>query len=247
MHPPGRPIMASKNIVTSGFFLYIDFFLQPLAQNLQSYIQDSTHLMALLSPYTWIDSYCWLSLYSSIPHHIVMLAIQQFLLLDPMLNSKQSSFILDATLFCLMQNYFHVEGDFYLQIHCTAWVKILPYHMPTWPCFFLENQSIWKNNPFAKHLVFYDRYIDNIIIIWDSPPSLIDDFVAHCNSNELGLPFTSVWNKESLAFLDLELNHEHNKVFAHNYLSPILGYLVSAFWQLLPPSVGKKCTHRKIL
>ncbi|XP_077336748.1 transducin beta-like protein 2 isoform X2 [Lithobates pipiens] len=28
---------------------------------------------------------------------------------------------------------------------------------------------------------------------------------------------SAVWNKDSLAFLDLELNHEHDKIFAHNY------------------------------
>lgn len=60
-HPPGRSIVASMNSVTSVFSLYIDFFLQPLAQNLHSYICDSKHLLELLAPYTWEDHNSWLS------------------------------------------------------------------------------------------------------------------------------------------------------------------------------------------
>lgn len=124
-NPPGRPIVASMNSITSGFSLYIDSFLQPLAQALQSYIRDSTHLMGLLSPYKWTKNYSWLSLdvnslYTSIPHEVGLLAVQNFLLTDPMLNTRQAAFILEATSFCLTHNYFHFEDQFYLQTHGTA-------------------------------------------------------------------------------------------------------------------------------
>lgn len=84
--------------------LYIDSFLHPLAKNLQSYLRDSINLLELMAPYTWKESYSWLSLdvnclYTSIPHHTSMLATQHLLSQNPMLNTKQASFILDATLF----------------------------------------------------------------------------------------------------------------------------------------------------
>lgn len=81
INPPGRPIVAAMESITSGFSLYVDQFLQPLAQSLQSYIRDGIHLLDLLSPYTWEDSYLWVSLdvqslYTSIPHEI---GLQSFL------------------------------------------------------------------------------------------------------------------------------------------------------------------------
>lgn len=68
-NPPGRPIVAAMD---SGFSIYIDQFLQPLAQNLPSYIRDGPHLLDMLKPYTWEQNYWWLSLdvsslYTSIP------------------------------------------------------------------------------------------------------------------------------------------------------------------------------------
>lgn len=42
---PGHPIVAAMDSVTSVFSKYIDQFLQTPAQNLPSYIHDSTHLL----------------------------------------------------------------------------------------------------------------------------------------------------------------------------------------------------------
>lgn len=179
-NPPSRPIVASMNSISSGFSLYVDSFLQPLAQALQSYIRDSTHLMELLSPYTWTDSYFWLSLdvnslYTSIPHDVGLLAVQNFLLTDPMLNTRQAAFILDTTSFCLTHNYFHFEGQFYLQTHGTAMGANFSTSYANLTMGHWENLFIWNNNPFAQHIVFL------VIILMTSsssgmvPHSQIDD------------------------------------------------------------------------
>lgn len=36
-----------------------------------------------------------------------------------------------------------------------------------------EQLYITWNNPFAAHVVYYGRYVDNIVIIWDGPPQKI--------------------------------------------------------------------------
>lgn len=86
-----------------------------------------------------------------------------------------------------------------------------------------EDCFIWNNNPFAKHLVFYGPYIDDIIVIWNGPSSSIDGFVSHCNNNDLGLSFTSVHNVDSLSFLDLELFHDNTHICSRNYTKPTAG------------------------
>lgn len=101
--------------ITSGFSQYVDQFIQPLTQSLQSYIRDDTRLLELLSSYSWEPSYLWVSLdvqslYTSIPHDVELGAIQSFLCQDPMLNPRQASFIVEATSFCLTHNYFIFEN-----------------------------------------------------------------------------------------------------------------------------------------
>lgn len=79
------------------------------------------------------------------------------------------------------------------------------------------------NNPFATHIVYYGRYIDDIIVIWDGSPELIDTFLHHCNDNTIGLSFTHVLTQESLAFLDLELCHDDRSIYANNFVKPTAG------------------------
>lgn len=100
------------------------------------------------------------------------------------------------------------------------WVPILQLRMPIslW-----ASSNIWHNNLFSSNIMFYGRYMDDVIIIWDGSPSTMQDFVSHCNSNNMGHFFMSVIVKDSLAFLDLELYHVGNKIHAQNYTKPTLG------------------------
>lgn len=105
------------NSIIKGFSQCIDLFLQPLAQNLLSSIQNIIHQLELLEPYIWEPSYCWVSLdvtslYSSILHDIGMVFLQYFLSQDRMLHPRQAVFILDAALFCLTHNYFKFDAEF---------------------------------------------------------------------------------------------------------------------------------------
>lgn len=56
---------------------------------------------------------------------------------------------------------------------------------------------IKRNNPFAAYIIFYGRYIDNDINIWDGPSADIDSFVQYCHGDNMGLSFTHVWNSTS--------------------------------------------------
>lgn len=68
-----------------------------------------------------------------------------------------------------------------------------------------ENFFIWKNNLFGANLVFYDIYIDDILIIWDGPDQDLSNFLEYCKDNLFGIEFTYVIDKDCLVFLDLEL------------------------------------------
>lgn len=109
-NPPGHPIVAAMESVTSGFSIYVDQFLQPLAQRLPSYIHDGSHLLDTLTMYTWEPTYWWLaldvsSLYTSILHEVGLRASEHFLAEDPLVNPRQANFILEALAFCLKQSF----------------------------------------------------------------------------------------------------------------------------------------------
>lgn len=84
---------------------------------------------------------------------------------------------------------------------------------------------IFQNNPFAPNIVFFGRYIDDIIIIWDGSVDAIDLFVEYCNKNQYGLSFTFVANPNTLMFLDLELGHNEvtSTIVSKNYIKPTAG------------------------
>lgn len=86
-----------------------------------------------------------------------------------------------------------------------------------------ENNYIWRHNPFSANIIFFGRYIDNKIGIWDGTTDLITSFVDHCNHNPYGLSFTHVSDSISLAFLDLELGHVGDTIIAKNYTKPMAG------------------------
>lgn len=226
--PPGRPIVAAMDSVTTGFSQYIDQFLQPIVQQLPSYIRDGTHLLELLTPYKWESSYIWLSLdvtslYTSIPHQFGLLALEFYLAQDPFMNPRQAAFILEATNFCLTHNYFNFDGEFYLQIQGTAMGANFAPSYANLAMGYWEEHYISHNNPYSSYIVFFGRYIDDLIVIWDGPIDSITSFVDHCNHNPYGLSFTHVSDPNCLAFLDLELSHVDESIIAKNYIKPTAG------------------------
>ncbi|XP_073485027.1 uncharacterized protein [Aquarana catesbeiana] len=74
-----------------------------------------------------------------------------------------------------------------------------------------EKNFITHNNPYCANIVFFGRYIDDIIIIWDGPIDLVPRFVEHCNSNPYSLSFTHVYDHINLTFLDLDLGRPGNR------------------------------------
>ncbi|XP_040212777.1 uncharacterized protein LOC120943503 [Rana temporaria] len=139
------------------------------------------------------------------------------------MSHGQATFILDCARYCLTHNYFSFDDQYYLQVQGTAMgAKFAPSYanlaMGLW-----ENRHICQNNPYLKHLIFYERFINDIIIIWDGAGDVIDDLVSHCNNNPYGLSFTSVTDRDKLAFLDLDLYHINNEIHAKNYFKPTTG------------------------
>lgn len=169
VNPQGRPIVAAMRSISSGLSQYVDQFLHPLTQSLQSYIRDGTHLLELLSPYCWEPRYFWVSLdvqslYTSTPHDVGLNALQFFLCKDTLLNPRQASFIVEATSFCLTHNHFKFD-NFFLQVKGTAMAAHFAPSYANLTMGYCEFLHICHNNPSSSHIIFYGPYIDDVIII----------------------------------------------------------------------------------
>lgn len=220
--------MACTDSFTSGLLVYIDFLHQPMVCQLSSYIRDSSHVNEILKEYSWQEGYTWTSLdvtslYTSIPHEVGLAAIKYFFTKNGEMNSIQSKFILDSIEFCLRHNYFTFLDQFYLQTNGTAMgANFAPVYanltMGYW-----EEGHVWANKPFAKHIVFYRRYIDDILLKWSGGLDVFTSFVAHCNANNLGLSFTHVLDPNELVFLDLVLFHDQQAILTRNHTKPTSG------------------------
>lgn len=82
--PPGRPIVAGMNGLSSGLSDFNDYFFQPLVKDLPAYIRDSGPVLDTLAKYKWQDNYLWMSLdveslYTLIPHEGGLRVLQHFL------------------------------------------------------------------------------------------------------------------------------------------------------------------------
>lgn len=136
------------------------------------------------------------SSYTSIPHDIGIRAVQYFLTKSGEINSRQVHFLVDSVRFSLTYNYFTFLDQFYLQLRGTAIGANFAPAYANLAMGYWEGEHIWANNPFARHLVFNGRYIDDILLIRDSGPDVFSSFVIY----SMGLSFTHVLDPKELVF-----------------------------------------------
>lgn len=56
---------------------------------------------------------------------------------------------------------------FYLQIFGTAMGASFASSLANLFMSWWEAEAIWGNNPYKKHIIYYGRYIDYVLVIWD--------------------------------------------------------------------------------
>lgn len=86
-----------------------------------------------------------------------------------------------------------------------------------------EEYFPWNSNSFIRHIIYYGRCIDYVPLIWDGDEDLFLSFIAHCNSNNLGLSFAHLIDPAHLVFLDLELLHDAGSIITRNHSKLVVG------------------------
>lgn len=60
-----------------------------------------------------------------------------------------------------------------------------------------------EKNPFHANIQWYSKYIDDLLLMWKGPISIISDFLLYLNNKCRNLKFTSHVEKEQIEYLDV--------------------------------------------
>ncbi|XP_040277323.1 uncharacterized protein LOC120992413 [Bufo bufo] len=72
---------------------------------------------------------------------------------------------------------------------------------------FWEEKYIFSvDNPYSGCIVWYGRYIDDLLLIWGGDVSAIPDFARYLDQNTYNLRFTQAYHPTTIHFLDLTLS-----------------------------------------
>ncbi|XP_073441850.1 uncharacterized protein [Dendrobates tinctorius] len=122
---PGRPIVASIGSLFERPCIYLDHFLQPFVISLDSFVQDTSHLIRQLQDIsvpqdTILVTMDVESLYTCIGHTLGIEAVSHFLNQQITGDHRHQSFLLDVLNFVLANIYFTFDRGFYKQVSGTA-------------------------------------------------------------------------------------------------------------------------------
>ena len=211
IHKPtlsARPIVSACAGPTEHISEFIDFFLQPLVQQLPSYIKDTNHFLEKINslgplpPNTILVSMDITSLYTNIPQaHAIEIIHQELLKTQTQAFAKALS---DLLRFVLEHNFFSFNNTIYRQRFgiamgtraAPAIANLFVGHLET----ILLRTAEPNTRPFS-----WNRFIDDVICLFSCPPPLIIKFIKFANSIHPTIKFTYTMSKHSVSFLDTRL------------------------------------------
>lgn len=215
-NPPGRPIISGIGTISEPLSKFIDFFIKPYVSTLPSFVQDTTDVLVKLGTLKNIENAFLVtmdveSLYTNIDHNEGLHAIKHFLTSRESESMPPNDFILQLTEWTLTHNVFCFEDDIYRQIKGTAMGACFA---PSYACLFL---GLWEKehihsacNPFRENLIFYCRYIDDLLCCFKGTEANLLEFHKYVNSINPNIKLTLEYSQTEIAFLDLLISKEEN-------------------------------------
>ena len=189
---------------------FTEFYLQPLARRLPSFIKDTTDLLNRIKelnkngPFpegTLLVSWDVVSMFPNIDNNLGLTAVEKALdARDKSIPSTKC--ILEAVEICLKCNHSVFKGDFFLQIHGTAMG-------PKNACSYadLAMGELDHKAKFCGPLkpALWWRYRDDIFDLWQQGPSALENFTGFINSLYPTIKFELLSSDSYLNMLDVTL------------------------------------------
>ena len=233
---PTREIISGSGSSTERISSLVNHLLSPGMQNLQSYIKDTKHLLQLTHYLNEeleagnmdLENMAFLTLdvkalYPSMPKTLGREACKKFLdkRQDSTISSKSIMALLDL---CLDHNVFEFNQKTYIQ---SEGVPIGPCMAPPYACLGMgefETQAFEDPNfiqTFQSKLLFWKRFIDDILTLFRGSRGEAEQFVNFLNSLFPGvIEFTFDFSTAKIVFLDVELSFKHGKIETSLHIKP---------------------------
>lgn len=156
------------------------------------------------------------SLFTNVPVNET-LDIMTRLLEMKRLHPIEISEIVELTQICMKQNYFKFNDKIYLQTEGLAMGSPLSPLMAELFMNDFENKNIVNNN----NILYYYRYVDDIIICWTGTDRQLGIFISNLNKIHPKIKFKAEFEEQnSLTFLDLSITRVNNKHQFEIYRKP---------------------------
>ena len=220
---PGRPVILNCGYYTENISSFLDYYLQPLAQKMKSYIKDTKHFLSKLKNLGKLPQGAILctidivGLYSNIPHSEVLNSLRRFLELK---NNKQisSDSLIELSEIVLKNNFFEFDQKTFKQVHKTA---IRTKFAPPYAILsiaYLEEKTL---NAFEEKPMIWWRYIDNIFFIWEHGEESLEKFLNKLNTFHPTIKFSNnECSKETINFLDVNVRLVEGELMTDLFVKP---------------------------
>lgn len=176
-----------------------------------------------LEPTYLIASFDVVNLFPSIPGKDVEDIIKD-LLLDGNTNPVVSREILQLLSLCLNQNYLQFNDNFYKPTTGLPMGSPLSPLLPEIFMNHLENKI--QQLPLAKNLIYWHRYVDDVLIMWKGTKRQLDLFHQQLNSLHITITL-EIEHDRKINFLDLSIGKDQfkthvfdisqNNAYRHNH------------------------------
>ena len=206
--PVGRPIISGCDGPTERLSAFVDKLLQPIAQEQESYLKDSTDFINFIErtrvPYNAIlVSMDVTSLYTNIPQEegieTVCHAYDSFYEGESPIPTQ---YLKRALELILQENSFQFTGKNYLQTHGTAMGTKMAVSFANIFMGKVESQILERS---AKKPLAWKRYIDDIFSIWNINKDEVTQFIEQANSHHQTIKFTAEVSGTETTFLDTKV------------------------------------------
>ena len=219
-----RPIVAGPACPTHRLSNLIDILLKPFVKHVKSFVRDDIDFLKFLptvmSENDIFVSFDVTSLYSNISHELGLKAIKYWLdnFPDDIHERFSKQFILRSIKLILESNTFEFGSLHFKQVLGTAMgTKFAPSYA-TLVLAFLEIK-LYKiveekyDTVYSEYIKnSFKRYLDDCFLIWDNSKGDICEFHSILNSLDNNINYTMEMNDSQLAFLDILVKRQDNKI-----------------------------------
>lgn len=251
--PPLRPIVAGIGSLNERLCSWLDSHLQPLIPALPGFLRDTQTVLEALEGREWRDGSVWMtadvtSLYTSIPHNLALVALQWFLDVYSNFDLELKGFLIEVTEYLLTHNFFMFNHTHYLQITgASMGAKFSPsianVYMGWWEAHYLFRDS----NPLVGSMLWYGRYIDDLLFIAVADVAAVERFALFLNQNPCNLKFTIHHECGSICFLDLVLFSQENKIRAKTFRKDTAGNTILHSKSCHPPHIARNIPYGEMI